>query len=241
MIRNKAARGFTLIEVLIAMTLLSIMMVLLFGSMKICAESWEKGENKIAEVSDVAAVINFFQRHLIPAEPLWNDFSDEENSQGNTEEKQFSFQGRAQALQFVSAFPASAGRAGLQLISVALDKDRGEQVLKVTLTPFFPVGEGGEWFQEEEILLRKVSFFSLTYFGSEDGQAESRWQDEWIGKDRQPQLVKINIGLENEMYWPEMIFPLKATESAESAGITFTDDAAEGGDGGDTLDPENYE
>ncbi|WP_020563579.1 prepilin-type N-terminal cleavage/methylation domain-containing protein [Methylosarcina fibrata] len=237
MIRNQTAQGFTLIEVLIAMTLLSIMMALLFGSMKICAESWEKGENKIAEVSNVTAVINFFQRHLIPAEPLWNDFSNEEKDG----EKLLSFQGRAQAFQFVSAFPASAGRAGLQLISVALDKDNGEQVLKVTLTPFFPVGEGGEWFKEEEILLRNVSFFSLTYFGSEDGQAESRWQDEWIGKDRQPQLVKINIGLENEMYWPEMIFPLKATESVESAGITFAEDAAEGNDGEQTLDPENYE
>lgn len=237
MIRNQTAQGFTLIEVLIAMTLLSIMMALLFGSMKICAESWEKGENKIAEVSHVTAVINFFQRHLIPAEPLWNDFSNEEKDG----EKLLSFQGRAQAFQFVSAFPASAGRAGLQLISVALDKDNGEQVLKVTLTPFFPVGEGGEWFKEEEILLRNVSFFSLTYFGSEDGQAESRWQDEWIGKDRQPQLVKINIGLENEMYWPEMIFPLKATESVESAGITFAEDAAEGNDGEQTLDPENYE
>lgn len=233
MIPNKSAQGFTLIEVLIAMTLLSIMMALLFGSMKICAESWEKGENKIAEVSNVAAVINFFQRHLIPAEPLWNDF--------DNEEKLFSFQGREQAVQFVSAFPASAGRAGQQLISVALDKDNGEQVLKVTLTPFFPVGEGGEWFKEEEILLRKVSFFSLTYFGSEDGQAESRWHDEWIEKDRQPQLVKINIGLENEMFWPEMIFPLKATESAESAGVTFAEDATDDDNDGDNLDPENYE
>jgi general secretion pathway protein J len=238
MIQNKTARGFTLIEVLIAMTLLSIMMVLLFGSMKICAESWEKGENKIAEVNNVAAVVNFFQRHLVQAEPLWNDFSNEEKNG----EKLFSFQGRPQAFQFVSAFPASAGRAGLQLISVALDKDRGEQVLKVTLTPFFPIGEGGEWFKEEEILLRSVSFFSLTYFGSEDGQAESRWLDEWIEKDRQPQLVKINIGLENEMYWPEMIFPLKATESAESAGVTFLD-ADEAGDNNDndTPDPEHYE
>ncbi|MFI3120724.1 MAG: type II secretion system protein, partial [Methylococcaceae bacterium] len=35
--------GFTLIEVLIAMTLLSIMVVLLFASLRICAQSWEQG------------------------------------------------------------------------------------------------------------------------------------------------------------------------------------------------------
>lgn len=43
----KTGQGFTLIEVLLAMTLLSVMMTLLFVSLKICAESWEKGEKKI--------------------------------------------------------------------------------------------------------------------------------------------------------------------------------------------------
>ena len=38
---DKRLNGFTLIEVLIAMTLLSIMVVLLFASLRICAESWE--------------------------------------------------------------------------------------------------------------------------------------------------------------------------------------------------------
>ncbi len=43
--------GFTLLEVLIAMSLLSIMVVLLFSSLKVGAESWDKGESKIAEVN----------------------------------------------------------------------------------------------------------------------------------------------------------------------------------------------
>jgi len=101
-------RGFTLIEVLIALTLLSIMVVLLFGSLKICAESWEKGESKIAEVNEVAVVYNFFQRHLSAAKPLRNDFK---------EESTFSFQGNIQSLQFVGEFPASAGRAGYSFLS----------------------------------------------------------------------------------------------------------------------------
>ena len=95
------------------MTLLSIMVVLLFSSLKICADSWEKGESKITDVNEVAVVYNFFQRHLSVAKPLWNDLSEEE-------EKTFSFQGNAHSLQFISAFPASAGRSGLQLFSLDL-------------------------------------------------------------------------------------------------------------------------
>lgn len=222
--RCRTMQGFTLIEVLIAMTLLSIMVVLLFASLKICADSWEQGERQITEVNDVAAVFNFFQRNLPVARPLWNDF--------NKEERVFSFQGRKQDLQFVSAFPASAGRAGLQLFSVELHNENREQVVKVTLTPFYPVAEGEEWRKEEEVLIKHVKAFSLAYFGSDDEQAENRWQDEWVQRDRQPDLVKISIELDNEKFWPEMIFDLKIAGSTGGSELA-TDGSDRTGDDDD--------
>jgi general secretion pathway protein J len=171
-------RGFTLIEVLIAMTLLSIMVVLLFSSLKICADSWEKGESKITDVNEVAVVYNFFQRHLSVAKPLWNDFSGEE--------KTFSFQGKAQSMQFVSAFPASAARSGLQLFSIELQTEDNDQFINVTLTPFFPIAEGEKWHKEEVSLIEHVSDFTLAYFGSDDGVSEGSWREEWLNKEIQP-------------------------------------------------------
>lgn len=55
---NKS-KGFTLIEVLIGMTLLSLMVVLLFSSLAIGAKSWEQGEKKIANVNEIAVVQHF--------------------------------------------------------------------------------------------------------------------------------------------------------------------------------------
>ncbi|MDP3589656.1 MAG: prepilin-type N-terminal cleavage/methylation domain-containing protein, partial [Methylobacter sp.] len=190
--------GFTLIEVLIAMTLLSIMVVLLFSSLKICAQSWEQGENKITDVNEVAVVYNFFQRHLSAAIPLWDDFSSKdklnaagqqsvggdaglaESQQGTGTETEnqdriLSFQGKKQSLQFVSVFPASAGRSGIQLFSIQPQQQDGEQVIKVTLTPFFPVAEGQEWRREEVVLLRHVSDFALAYFGTAGDMGPSIW------------------------------------------------------------------
>ena len=200
------SKGFTLIEVLIAMTLLSIMVVLLFSSLKICADSWEKGESKITDVNEIAVVYNFFQRHLSVAKPLWNDLSDEQ-------EKTFSFQGKAQSLQFISTFPASAGRSGLQLFSLDLQEEDNEQVIKVAITPFFPVTEGEEWHKEEVTLIKRVNDFTMAYFGSDDGESEGSWQEQWLDKEVLPRLVKINIELENGIFWPEMIIDLKVTGS----------------------------
>jgi len=100
-------RGFTLIEVLIAMTLLSIMVVLLFSSLKICADSWEKGESKITDVNEVAVVYNFFNG-IVCSKTLWNDFSGEE--------KTFSFQGKAQSMQICFRFPCKCCQIGFAVV-----------------------------------------------------------------------------------------------------------------------------
>lgn len=228
--RAKSNSGFTLIEVLIAMTLLSIMVVLLFSSMRICAQSWEQGENKITDVNEVAVVYNFFQRHLSLAIPLANDFLTQDNmnaadqagigSMTERDNKTLAFQGKQQSLQFVSVFPASAGRSGMQLFSIEPRQQDGEQVINVTLTPFYPAAEGEEWRKEEVVLLRHVSDFKLAYFGAVDGESESRWQDEWLEKDVQPQLVKISINTTNGIFWPEMIIALKAS-GADSSSTNF--------------------
>lgn len=204
--------GFTLIEVLIAMTLLSIMVVLLFGSLKICADSWEKGESKMTDVNEVAVVYNFFQQHLSTTLPVWNDFS-----QG---EKVFSFQGKTQSLQFISTFPASAGKSGLQLFSLSLQEEDKEQVIKVTLSPFVPSAGGKkEQHKEEVTLIGHVNDLTLAYFGSEEGANESSWMNEWLEKSVLPRLVKINIKLDNGIFWPEMIIDLKVTGATDNAGL----------------------
>jgi general secretion pathway protein J len=204
-------KGFTLIEVLIAMTLLGIMVVLLFSSLKICADSWEKGESKIADVNEVAVVYNFFQRHLSTTLPLWNDLSDEE--------KTFTFQGKAQSLQFISAFPASAGKSGLQLFSLYVQEEDNEQIIKVALSPLVPGARGEEQHREEVTLIKHVSNVTLAYFGAEDGVKEGVWADEWLEKSVLPRLVKVNIKLDNGMFWPEMIFDLKVTGALDNGGL----------------------
>lgn len=237
MSRDKSEYGFTLIEVLIAMTLLSIMVILLFGSLKICAESWEKGESKIADVNEVAVVYNFFQQYLSAAKPLYDDFS-------VAGQRTFSFQGNTQSLQFIGDFPASAARGGLQLFSIQLQDDRdplqpaGTQI-NVTLTPFFPTTEGERSQKEEVTLIKHVKNFSLAYFGLDD-TGEISWQNEWLEKDTQPQLVKINIERDDGMFWPEMIVELKVANGQDSAGMAATGtDATEdeqGADDADTVD-----
>lgn len=227
-------KGFTLIEVLLAMTLLSMMVMLLFGSLKICADSWEKGENKINQVNKSAVVYNFFQRHLAVAKPLWNEL--------HPEERNFTFQGKAQALQFVSAFPASANRAGLQLFNLSLYEADRQTALKVTISPFYPAAKDKTWREEEVILIDHIAQFTLSYFGSEDGVSDPVWLTEWLDKDHQPSLVKINIAIvddqseaqEDTLFWPEIIIALKMIVDNSTLDGIQSEDVIE--DTNNTLD-----
>ncbi|SCN46521.1 hypothetical protein BAZMOX_00699_4 [methanotrophic endosymbiont of Bathymodiolus azoricus (Menez Gwen)] len=38
--------GFTLLEVLIGMSIMSVMMLLLFASLRVCVQNWNAGEKK---------------------------------------------------------------------------------------------------------------------------------------------------------------------------------------------------
>ncbi|MDP3838374.1 MAG: prepilin-type N-terminal cleavage/methylation domain-containing protein [Methylococcales bacterium] len=201
-------KGFTLIEVLIAMTLFSMMVVLLFGSLQVCANSWHKGETKIAAVNEMAVVSHFFQQHLATTQPLLN------TAEKNAVQAPLAFQGKRQSLQFSSAFPASVGRLGVQLFTISLKKEDGQQNLKVNITPLSPLNTSQE--HEEVDLLRGVSDVAITYFGSDDGLdnklSKNLWREDWLEKKALPRLIKITIKLDNGLFFPDMLIALKITE-----------------------------
>lgn len=204
--RLKPMSGFTLIEVLIAMTLLSVMVVLLFASLRICGQSWEKGESKMGDVNEMAVVYHFFKQHLSTAKPSWDTFSVKD-------QRTLAFQGAEQSLQFVGEFPASAGKAGDQLFTLAIKELEDGQAINVTLAPFLPSANGGELPKEEIILIKHVRKLSFAYFGPDPVGGEANWQTQWSQREAQPQLVKIGIELDSDIYWPDMIVALKVASS----------------------------
>jgi len=123
-------------------------------------------------------------------------------------------------MQFVSAFPASAGKLGLQLFSVSLLEEDNDQFINVALVPFINLAEDENPSKEEVTLIKHVNEFKLSYFGSEDGMTGGSWNEEWVNKTVLPSLIKINITLANGYFWPEMIFDLKVTGTSENNNAT---------------------
>jgi len=201
-------RGFTLIEVLIAMTLLSIMVILLFSSLRMAAESWNAGENKIIEVNKKAVVYQFFKRHLATIKPVSLQAAED----GSMPEP--GFQGQNQFMRFVAGLPASSARKGLQIFTVGFDTDFPSSLM-VTLSPY-QQNLAGQTSPEKVVLLENVKNYSFSYFGSMDETGNSGWQEQWTILDRLPQLIKVSIVLDDDSLWPEMVFPVRINTPADA-------------------------
>ncbi|MCQ8105036.1 prepilin-type N-terminal cleavage/methylation domain-containing protein [Methylomonas sp. SURF-2] len=207
--RLAGRHGFTLIEVLIAMTLLGVMVVLLFSCLRIAAESWNAGENKMASVNQKAVVYQFFKRHLtsIRPMPVMNSAQDAIPDGAQV------FQGFAQNLTFVAGLPASSARKGLQIFNVVLDP--AGAMVRVTLTPY-RLTDADRAPDKPEVLLERVADLRFAYFGKIEEFDEPRWQQEWLVPDRLPSLIKVSIALQDGSYWPDMVFDLKISRAANA-------------------------
>lgn len=211
MIGRYKRTGFTLLEVLIGMSIMSVMMLLLFASLRICVQNWNAGEKKIAQVSQAATVQTFLYNKLQMALPLNID---------SVDGKQFSLRGDAQQLQFVAAMPASAARLGLQLFKLSLVPEENKQgnKLLVDIKPFF--GKIGEtnWKEEQVVILKNIQSLRFAYFGAYSTQAGVGWQNEWIDKFELPELISIDIELSNGNLWPQVVVDLKVDVTVAGSG-----------------------
>ncbi len=197
-------KGFTLIEMLIAISLLGIMMTLLFGAFRIGVRSWDAGERRSAQTSHMLIVQDFLRRHLSATRPLMDDFTDDDPF--------FSFIGTENELRFVSALPAHGGRGGLFQFMLKLeDEGRGQTTLKIALQPFFPPFDDTDDAEriEDIVLLENVEKFELTYYGKDQLGDDPDWYDQWEEKNELPQLVKLDMQLTEQEPWPPIIVHLR--------------------------------
>ncbi len=190
---RQALQGFTLLEVLLAMSLLSIMMVLLFASLASSAKSWNLGENKIAGVNQKALAYGFFKHYLVAARPV-----------RTTNSTSIAFQGDEQSMEFVSHGPLSTAFRGLQKFRLSYQPSAEGGKIGVVLTPYVSGDEALDG-AEEQVLLEGIASFQLEYFDREQGL----WLEQWLERESLPALVKIRIGLIDHSDWPAMIFAMK--------------------------------
>lgn len=208
----REARGFTLLELLIAMTLLGLLAGLLFGGLSFGIRVWEKGDAELEKMAELQIAQGLIRRLI--SRSLLSDLAEGEN------ENAASFEGTPDALHFVGPAPAQSLPGGLYRMSIRADDQSGESRLVMSWWLFDPderePGAGED--ENVVVLVENISDISFAFFGTADGDddGDSRWQDRWEDSLGLPRLVRVNVTFPegDRRIWPELIVAPMVTSPA---------------------------
>lgn len=202
--------GFTLMELLISITLLGLILVLLFGGLRLGVRSWDAVQKQVDSLNTVRSVEGFLRNEFALTYPYrWK----------RAVGQRMAFLGERNKLSFVTQLPSRVGAGGLYTVSLELEQlDKGKRVVWKQL----PLNSRTQDFSElaqapgMELVgteLNTVEDIWLTYFGKESETAAPRWLDRWESDARLPMLVRIQVKFADDTQWPDFIVaPMLSSE-----------------------------
>ena len=203
--------GFTLIEVRIASVLLGMMMLLLTGSLRISADSWEAGEDRLNKASRLFIVESFLRRHIASLLPVSGV-----NSNGEMEP---SFRGTAETLSYVAPLPDQLEGGGLYRFDLYVAGQDENKALRVSIVPYQSSPDAHKKAPkpiDDIALVEQLNHVEFEYFGpvTEDGNMPrpgpqpGKWVKQWR-EYQLPTLIRIDIERAGEDPWPSVLIAPK--------------------------------
>jgi general secretion pathway protein J len=189
-----SVRGFTLIELAIAITLVGLITAVLYGAFYLGNRAVEKAQAGADEIHGLRAELELLSGYLRSAYPY----------RCSPQQADVSFTGDETNLSFVSSLSAGLGGRGMAKITVAFSSEVGEVVLEEALPAYLACGREGSGHRNRLILDKNLSDFRIAYLDPQSTD-EERWVETWDGKERRalPRAVRFSsLGTdEREVRW----------------------------------------
>ncbi len=203
--------GFTLVEIVLAMVLLSTMMLLIYSGLSFALRSWDAGDASGRRTADRRIGENFLRRELTEVFPMrWKDAM----------AVKVAFSGEAERLRFVSTRPVGIAMGGLALVSVEVEGDARRRERHLLMRRAMPDDEARDFAPLQKvadkptIVIADVDSVTFSYFGAENDFSEPRWMDTWPYPGRMPQLVRMRVKSADGTVLPEMVAKVMLGEEA---------------------------
>lgn len=196
--------GFTLLEVLLALVLMALLMVGVWGALRTATQLTYGADALIARSDRVRAVQGYLRDYLGGAQP--QGFLHKANEQARM------FEGDPDQVRYVAPMPAQLGDGGLfvQTLRLARGEDGG-RVLQLSYAPLtsdaaLPTDS------KPEILLDHLAGGRFEYLYAAGNGRPAQWRDSWHSLAGMPLAVRVALqpAWRERIGFPEMLIALRA-------------------------------
>jgi general secretion pathway protein J len=193
--------GFTLLELLVATTLLAFLSIALVAGMRFGTGLWSKTESGSIEAINVRTAQSTLANLLGRLYPRFVADGDK---------AYVDFDGASDRMDFLSAADARSG----QLLRISLRTVRDGDALDLQYVEAPELARDGRK-AKTGVLARGLATVAIDYFGSTDGTVPAVWRNDWHDERKPPALVRIRAAFaRGSARWPEMV--LKPRIAADS-------------------------
>lgn len=205
------ARGFTLVELLLAILLLGLLMAGAWSGITTATKAARSGEALIDRTNRVRVAQEFIRRQIRNALALPYIV---DKSTGETR----TFEGDGEVLRFVAPMPGYLSRGGAYLQTLELRAARGggrELVFAHELLNGYDPDKPREAERDPVVLIEDIRSGGFEYRGLDESGKLGDWEDAWDEPGAQPVLVRLRLRMnERSGYtWPDIVVPVLANSA----------------------------
>lgn len=196
-------RGFTLVELLVALGVLALLAGLLLAGTGTTRAAWRGLTQRSEGVASVAAAQTIVRARLEELVP-WTRY--------DASAPYADIQGKRDVLFWLGPPPPSARPQGLSLYRLS-QSTGAELVLSVT-PDLAPIARAR---REDRVLLTGVASVEFAYFGVAPPDRRRAWRDDWVDNPRPPELVRIRVAFAagDPRRWPDLVIaPVPSIDTA---------------------------
>ncbi|CAM3491961.1 General secretion pathway protein J [Paracidovorax anthurii] len=207
--------GFTLVELLVVISLLSLVMLAMGSALRTTAQTEERVDARLQRVDELR-VTDSFLRSILGRVSMRKKLTPV-----SMDESPYFFLGGPQEMVWVGVMPARYGAGGRHYFRLGLEDRVNGKALVLRFLPFMDTGAAPDWGAADSyVLVPFVTSFVLRY--EDPSQEPPQWGAPWTPIDRLPQRVAINLQTTLDA-WPEIVVPLRVLPGSDASigGATF--------------------
>ena len=212
-------RGFTLLEMLVVMTLLSIIMIAMVSAMRSAGQSSERVDARLERQDEDRVAERFVRGALgrISARPIaggsLQSIPQGQVMQSTSGRPPVLFSGTPDQISWIGVLPARFGAGGRSFFHLALEPVGNTGALVIRYLPWADQPSFPDWGSaSSQVLMTGVTGIAIQYENDrpQNMDANSEWEGAWSQADYLPARVVIDIqrGALTPLEWVVPLWPL---------------------------------